>query len=122
MPFVPISKAALPWGAAFVFFGAAGGPAPTATPDRDATGPSLVISRRAFQPETIEARRGQTLRLRVVAADGEHCLAVDELRIEKRVLPGKPVWIELTPDRVGTFALYCCLDPDDARGRLVVSD
>ena len=62
------------------------------------------------------------MRLRVTATDGEHCLAVDELRIEKRLLPGKPLLLELTPDRAGTFDVYCCLDPTDARGRLIVAD
>jgi heme/copper-type cytochrome/quinol oxidase subunit 2 len=84
----------------------------------------LVISREAFTPETIQARRGEMLRLRVSSADEEHCFALDDFRIEKRVRPGRPVTVEVTPDRTGTFVFHCCLETaeDAPRGRLIVSD
>jgi heme/copper-type cytochrome/quinol oxidase subunit 2 len=84
----------------------------------------LVIARDGFRPDTLKVRRGETLRLQVETADDEHCFAVDELRVEKRVLPGKSVLVELTPERAGTLRLYCCLEgPDNGpRGKLVVTD
>ena len=62
--------------------------------------------------------------MRLVASDGEHCFAIDALRIEKRIVPGKRTLVDLVPDRAGTFPFHCCLEPDDAalRGRLVVSE
>ena len=84
----------------------------------------VVVSRDAFRPDTLRVRRGDTLRLEVSSGDDEHCFAVDELRVEKRVRPGKPVVVELTPDRAGTFAVYCCLEDEGKgpRARLIVSD
>jgi heme/copper-type cytochrome/quinol oxidase subunit 2 len=94
---------------------------PAVHPD-DAT--SVVISRDRFSPGEIQARKGETLRLSVTASDEEHCLAVDELRIEKRVRPGRATRLEITPDRSGQFLIYCCLESRDKgpRGWLIVSD
>lgn len=82
----------------------------------------VVIAKDGFKPDRIQARKGETLRLSVTTADEEHCFAIDELRVEKRVLPKKAVSIELTPDRAGTFKIYCCLEPPATtpRAQLVV--
>ena len=92
------------------------------SPADDAT--PVVVGREGFRPDTLRARRGDTLRLRVTTADEEHCFALDEFRIEKRVVPGKSVLIELTPDRAGSFRFHCCLeDPRTGpRGQLVVAE
>ena len=56
----------------------------------------------------------------------EHCFALDAFRIEKRLRPGKPVSVELTPDRAGTFPFHCCLESGTAaeteKGQLVVAE
>jgi heme/copper-type cytochrome/quinol oxidase subunit 2 len=85
---------------------------------------AVTIARDGFRPETVRAHRGEPLRLRVSTADEEHCFALDEFRIEKRVRPDRPVLVELTPDRTGTFEMFCCLEPRDKapRGKLVVGD
>jgi cytochrome c oxidase subunit II len=71
-------------------------------------------------------RRGEAVRLELTTADAEHCFAVDALRIEKRIVPGKTTTLDLTPDRVGTFAYYCCLESgaaaDKQRGKLIVTE
>ncbi len=83
---------------------------------------AVVVSKDKFQPDVIRVRRGETLRLNVTSADEEHCFAVDELRIEKRVLPAKPTVVDLTPDRAGHFRVYCCLESEGPRGELIVSE
>ena len=59
-----------------------------------------------------------------VSADREHCFAVDALRIEKRIVPGKATVVELTPERAGTYPFQCCVESGAAaekeHGRLVV--
>ncbi len=84
----------------------------------------LVLSRTSVKPKVLNLRKGETTRLVLKTADGEHCFAVDALRVEKRVVPGKATVLELTPDRAGTFPSYCCLEPDveALRGRVVVSE
>jgi heme/copper-type cytochrome/quinol oxidase subunit 2 len=99
---------------------AAGTLAPEQVPIR------IEISREGFEPSELRLRKGETVRLEVTTADVEHCFAVDELRVEKRVVPGKATSFELTPDRAGRFELYCCLEPDPKttkeRGLLIVTE
>jgi heme/copper-type cytochrome/quinol oxidase subunit 2 len=91
-------------------------------------GPNLEIkvSRRGFEPSRLTLRRGEATRLSVTSEDGEHCFAIDALRIEKRVTRERPARLELTPERAGTFAFYCCLESgrqaELERGELVVVD
>ena len=96
--------------------------ASAAAPAQDAV--EVVASRRGFRPAELTTRVGETLRLRLTTADDEHCFALDGLRAEKRVVPGRPTLLELTPDRVGRFPFHCCLEaPDSAeRGTLVVGE
>jgi hypothetical protein len=84
----------------------------------------ITVSSRGFRPAQIAVRKGESLKAQLRSADGEHCFAVDALRIEKRVLPGRRTPVEIVADRAGTFVFHCCLEPDNEalRGRLVVSE
>jgi heme/copper-type cytochrome/quinol oxidase subunit 2 len=86
----------------------------------------VKASRSGFEPSRIALRRGETTRLVLSSGDGEHCFAIDALRIEKRVRSGQPTRLELTPERAGTFAFYCCLESgkqaERERGELVVTE
>ena len=86
----------------------------------------MTASREGFRPRIINVRKGETVRLVLGTADGEHCFAVDAFRIEKRILPGRTTSVDLTPDRVGTFPFYCCLESGKAaeveQGRLIVTE
>jgi heme/copper-type cytochrome/quinol oxidase subunit 2 len=91
-------------------------------------GPALElrVSRDGFEPSRLTLRRGETARLVISSGDGEHCFAIDTLRIEKRVRSGQPTRLELTPERAGTFTFYCCLESgkqaERERGELVVTE
>ncbi len=58
------------------------------------------------------------------SGDREHCFAIDALRVEKRILPGRPTRFELTPDRAGVFPFHCCLESGESaaaeRGQIEV--
>jgi len=86
----------------------------------------VKVSRRGFEPSRIELRRGETARLVLSSGDGEHCFAIDALRVEKRVRSGEPTRLELTPERAGSFPFYCCLESgtqaERERGELVVTE
>jgi heme/copper-type cytochrome/quinol oxidase subunit 2 len=91
-------------------------------------GPSVdvKVSRGGFEPARIVLRRGETARIVLQSGDGEHCFAVDGLRIEKRVASGRPTRLELTPERAGSFPFHCCLETgaqaERERGEIVVSE
>jgi len=82
-------------------------------------GPSVEVSvsRRGFEPARITLRRGETARLVLQSGDVEHCFAVDALRIEKRVVNGRPTRFELTPERTGSFPFHCCVESGAQAGR-----
>lgn len=86
----------------------------------------LSVSSNGFQPKVVNVRKGESLRLQLSSAGGEHCFALDAWRIEKRIRPGQPTAVELVPDRAGTFPFYCCLESGAAaereHGRLVVTE
>ncbi len=87
---------------------------------------AVKVSKQGFQPSRITVRRGETTRLVLSAADGEHCFAIEAFRVEKRVVPGRPTRLELTPGHAGVFPFYCCLASGDAakveRGELTVTE
>lgn len=85
----------------------------------------ISVSRQGFRPGRMTIRKGEPVRLSLSTSDGEHCFAVDAFRVEKRVVPGKPSTVDLTPDRAGTFTFYDCLaEPggDSKPGTLVVAE
>jgi heme/copper-type cytochrome/quinol oxidase subunit 2 len=87
---------------------------------------AVTVSKRGFEPSRITVHRGETTRLVIQSADVEHCFAIDALRIEKRVVPGRPTRVELTPEKAGVYPFYCCLESGEAalieRGELVVTE
>jgi heme/copper-type cytochrome/quinol oxidase subunit 2 len=85
---------------------------------------TVEASRAGFKPSVINVRKGEAVHVVLATADVEHCFAVDALRIEKRIVPGRTTEFDLTADQTGTLAFYCCLEPGDERqrGRLVVDE
>ena len=86
------------------------------------TAHDVVASKAGWRPAVINLKKGEPVRLALKTDDEEHCFAVDELRIEKRIVPGRATTLELTADRPGSFAFYDCLNPEGKKGRLVVSE
>jgi heme/copper-type cytochrome/quinol oxidase subunit 2 len=86
----------------------------------------LSVSAQGFRPQTVVVHRGDPLRLTIASGGGEHCFALEALRVEKRVVVGSPVSLTLTPDKPGSFPFYCCLEAGEAasreRGMLVVTE
>jgi plastocyanin len=85
----------------------------------------VVATKTGFKPKLLRLRKGDTTHLVLKSGDGqEHCFAVDELRIEKRIRAGKPTPLDVTPERAGSFAFYDCLAPESEglRGKFVVAE
>jgi heme/copper-type cytochrome/quinol oxidase subunit 2 len=72
----------------------------------------------------VETHRGGQLRLRINAEAGEHCFAIDALRVERRVVAGRETRVDIVPDKAGSFPFYDCLSAEGRRltGTLVVTD
>ena len=87
----------------------------------------VKASTRGFEPSRAHAAPGRERDASSCrSADAEHCFAIDALRIEKRIVPGRTTTFDLTPDRAGVFPFYCCLESGEAaaveRGQLTVTE
>ncbi|HLG24892.1 MAG TPA: cupredoxin domain-containing protein [Candidatus Nanoarchaeia archaeon] len=67
-----------------------------------------IISKQfSFEPETIEVNKGDKVRLIVTSTDVPHGIGISEYGINERLDVGKPVTIEFTADKEGTFTSFC---------------
>ena len=61
----------------------------------------------AFEPSTIEVNKGDKVRIIVTSTDVSHGISIPEYGINERLEPGKPVNIEFTASKSGTFTAFC---------------
>jgi len=67
-----------------------------------------TLSRDAFSPARIEARRGEKMRLNVTATDGVQGFQIKELGLDARIPAGATaVMLDFTPSEAGTFEITC---------------
>ena len=97
-----------------------------AAPSRGGATVEVKASKHGFEPSQLTMRRGESVSFVLSSADDEHCLAIDALRIEKRIVPGRTTTFELIAERAGVFPFYCCLESGEAagveRGQLTVTE
>jgi len=78
----------------------------------------------AFDPATIEVNKGDKVRLVVTSTDVPHGIAIPEYGINERLDVGKPVTIEFTADKQGTFTAFCSVicgaGHKDMKGKIIV--
>lgn len=87
---------------------------------------TIKVKKHEFSQKRIEVAQGDIVKITLIAEDVPHSFTVDQFRIAKRAVPGKPVTFEFRADRAGTFPFYCNLTGDDpgckdTRGELVVA-
>ena len=85
---------------------------------------SLTARRYGFDPDVIDVRQNDIVRLTVTSEDIAHSFTVDAYRIQKRIPPGGSVTFEFRADEVGRFPFYCSMRADprcqEMRGELIV--
>lgn len=77
-----------------------------------------------FEPSVIEVNKGDKVRLIVTSLDVPHGISIREYGINERLDVGKPVTIEFTADKQGTFTAFCSVfcgsGHSNMKGKLVV--
>jgi cytochrome c oxidase subunit 2 len=85
---------------------------------------TLTARKYTFEPEIIDVRRNDIVRLTITSVDIAHSFTVDAYRIQKRIPPGGSVTFEFRADEVGRFPFYCSMRADsgceEMRGELIV--
>jgi cytochrome c oxidase subunit II len=78
----------------------------------------------SFDPENIEVNKGDKVRLIVTSIDVPHGIAIREYGINERLEVGKPVTIEFTADKEGSFTAFCSVfcgsGHGNMKGKLIV--
>jgi len=67
----------------------------------------VKASQYKFEPDPIEVKLGEKVRLVVTSTDVAHGLAIDEFKINLSVSPQETKTVEFTADKKGTFHAYC---------------
>ena len=78
----------------------------------------------SFEPGTIEVNKGDKVRLIVTSVDVPHGFSIREYNINERLDVGKPVTIEFTADKEGSFTTFCSVfcgsGHSSMKGKLIV--
>lgn len=97
---------------------------PTNQPGADVKEFTITAKQFAFEPSTIEVRKGDKVRLIITSQDVTHGFSIPEYGINERLEPGKPVTIEFTADKEGTFTTFCSVfcgaGHGNMKGKLIV--
>ena len=98
-----------------------------AQPDPEPAGRRLfeVTARKfTFDPDVIDVRHNDIVRLTITSPDIAHSFTVDAYRIQKRIPAGGSVTFEFRADEVGRFPFYCSMRAEagcvEMRGELIV--
>jgi cytochrome c oxidase subunit 2 len=77
-----------------------------------------------FSPNIIKVKRGDHVRLTVMALDAEHGFKLDGYHIDRKVPKGKAVTVDFTADQAGEFSFqcshFCGMGHGKMKGRLTV--
>lgn len=63
-----------------------------------------------FEPKTINARVGETLRLAITASDRDHCLSIPTLGVEKRLRRARATAVDIGIEKAGSYVFACCVE------------
>jgi heme/copper-type cytochrome/quinol oxidase subunit 2 len=103
------------------------GTARTAAPQDPATASApreitIVASRFAFEPASIDVVEGERVRLRVSSADGVHGLQIRRLRINK-LIPrgGEAVTIDFVASAPGSYEILCSEECGDGHDKMTAT-
>lgn len=95
------------------------------TPPAEGRKAFTVAARRyEFEPDVLDVRHNDVVRLTISSEDIAHSFTVDAYRIQKRIAPGDATTFEFRADQVGRFPFYCSMRAEsgcaEMRGELIV--
>jgi len=114
------------WAASLLALGATGVSASGDVPPPPPRAIEMVASRFKFEPETLQVREGDRVRLTLRSTDTEHGFTIKKLNVRVAVpKTGEPVTVEFVADRPGTYEFkcseYCGSGHGRMKGQLVVT-
>ena len=83
----------------------------------------VTVSKRGYDPKSIEVKKGKLIKLAFFREDEENCgneLIFPKLNIKRDLPVGETVLVEFTPQEEGELGFTCGMDM--LRGKVIVSD
>ena len=85
---------------------------------------TMTAKQFAFEPAVIEINKGDRVKIVVTSLDVPHGISIPEYSINERLDPEKPVTIEFTADKEGTFTAFCSVfcgaGHSNMKGKIIV--
>ncbi len=85
---------------------------------------AMKASRYTFDPDVLDVRLNDIVRLTITSEDIAHSVTIDAYRIQKRIPPGGSITFEFRADEAGRFPYYCSMRAEsgcsEMRGELIV--
>ncbi len=85
---------------------------------------TIAARRYMFEPDVVDVRHNDVVRLTITSEDIAHSFTVDAYRIQKRVPAEGSTTFEFRADQVGRFPFYCSMRAEsgcaEMRGELIV--
>jgi len=77
-----------------------------------------------FSPSTITVKQGDHVKLIITSLDRDHGIQIEAYQIKQKLPKEKPVTIEFTADKAGTFpfncSVFCGMGHGKMKGELIV--
>ena len=67
----------------------------------------VTLRKYEFSPGTLRVRKGEQVKLVMVAADHDHGFKLDDFNIDQKIPKGTMVVVEFTADKIGSFQFRC---------------
>ncbi|MGH9430165.1 MAG: cupredoxin domain-containing protein [Terriglobia bacterium] len=85
---------------------------------------NMTAKKYEFDPSTITVKQGERVKLVITALDREHGFKLAAFDINEKLPKGKPVTVEFTASKPGTFkfncSVFCGMGHSRMKGKLVV--
>jgi cytochrome c oxidase subunit II len=86
----------------------------------------VTLKKYEFSPGSLRVRKGEQVRLIMVAADHDHGFKLDDFQINQKVRKGTTTVVEFIADKAGSFQFRCSnvcgLGHRSMKGTLVVEE
>lgn len=84
----------------------------------------MTAKKYEFSPGTIRVKQGDHVKLIITALDRDHGIQIEAYQIKEKLPKEKPVTIEFTADKAGTFpfkcSVFCGMGHGKMKGELIV--
>jgi len=99
---------------------------PEGTPTRGVHEIQVTLRKYEFNPGSLRVKKGEKVRLIMVALDHDHGFRLDEFDVNQKIPKGTTTVVEFTAEKAGTFQFRCStvcgLGHRSMKGTLVVED